>query len=84
MDVTDHRAVATAVNRVVERAPLKVVVWAAGVFDWHRGGAASADVADPAGWRRVLDVNLTAAAVLRPLVLAAAPSATSLDVRDRG
>jgi NADP-dependent 3-hydroxy acid dehydrogenase YdfG len=42
---------------------LRAVVWAAGVFDW-----APADEADPATWRRLLDVNLGAAAELVALV----------------
>lgn len=51
-----------------------VVVWAAGVFDW-----APADQADPDAWARLLDTDLTAAAVLTAVVLPqlveAAPSA---------
>lgn len=63
------RAVALA-----ERGPLRVVVWAAGSFDWG-----PADRADPAVWSEVVAVNLTAPTVFTPLVLpllmAAAPSA---------
>lgn len=43
---------------------MKVVVWAAGVFDW-----AAADTAEPAVWESVLDTNLVAAAVATRLVL---------------
>lgn len=71
VDVTDADQLDAAVAALA--GPVTVVVWAAGVFDW--GPAASAD---PGAWRRVLDVNLTAAAVLTALVLpalvAAAPS----------
>jgi NADP-dependent 3-hydroxy acid dehydrogenase YdfG len=74
VDVTDHARTRRAAARVRARGQLSVVVWAAGVFDW-----AAADTADPSTWARVLDVNLTAAAFLTPLVLppllAAAPSA---------
>lgn len=74
LDVTDGSAVGQALQEVLSRGPLAVVVWAAGVFDW-----ASAEEADPATWRNLLDVNLTAAAVVTTLVLPAlvdaAPSA---------
>ncbi len=74
VDVTDDVAVRTALDGVLEAGGLDVVVWAAGVFDW-----APAQEADPERWRQVLDVNLTAAAVLTSLVLptlvARAPSA---------
>ena len=74
VDVTDHAAVRVALDRLLAQGPLHAVVWAAGTFDW-----APADRADAATWRRLLDVNLTAAAVLTTMVLppllAAAPSA---------
>jgi NADP-dependent 3-hydroxy acid dehydrogenase YdfG len=74
VDVTDTAAVRQELDQVLARGGLDVVVWAAGVFDW-----AAAHEADPSRWQRVLDVNLTAAAVLTPLVLPAlvarAPSA---------
>lgn len=68
VDVTDDAAVVAALERLDEeatvRGPLRVVVWAAGLFDW-----APADQADPATWGRLLDVNLTAAARLVPRAL---------------
>jgi NADP-dependent 3-hydroxy acid dehydrogenase YdfG len=74
LDVTDAAAARLALHEVVSRGSLSVVVWAAGLFDW-----ASADQADPDAWRTLLDVNLTAAAVITTLVLPplveAAPSA---------
>lgn len=74
LDVTDAEDARLALEEVLSRGALSVVVWAAGVFDW-----ASADEADPDTWRRLLDVNLTAAAVVTSLVLPAlvqaAPSA---------
>ena len=76
VDVTDDAAVVDALERLDRRLtdPLRVVVWAAGLFDW-----APADEADPATWSRLLDVNLTAAARLTPRVLSrlrAAPPST--------
>jgi NADP-dependent 3-hydroxy acid dehydrogenase YdfG len=69
VDVTDDEAVVSALARLDDRvdasAPLRVVVWAAGVFDW-----APADEADPDAWGHLLDVNLTAAARLTPRALA--------------
>lgn len=74
VDVTDRAGVRAALDRVLADGPLQTVVWAAGTFDW-----APADEADPETWQRLLDVNLTAAAVLTTMVLppllAAAPSA---------
>jgi NADP-dependent 3-hydroxy acid dehydrogenase YdfG len=74
VDVTDGGAVRAALDQVLAGGGLDVVVWAAGVFDW-----APAHEADAGRWRQVLDVNLTAAAVLTSLVLpslvARAPSA---------
>ena len=75
VDVTDDAAVTEALERLDRRLtdPLRVVVWAAGRFDW-----APADEADPTTWSRLLEVNLTAAARLTPRVLGrlreAAPS----------
>lgn len=61
VDVADRGAMASA----VERLPgLRVVVWAAGVFDW-----ADAEVAAPDAWAEVLDTNLVAAAAATRLVL---------------
>lgn len=74
VDVTDRAQLTEAVRAVAARAPLTVVVWAAGLFDW-----ASAETADIETWDRLLDVNLTSAAATTRLVLpqliAAAPSA---------
>lgn len=71
VDVTD---LGDAVELLPPRGPLEVVVYAAGLFDWG-----PADRADPGRWARLIDVNLTAAATLTPLVLPAlidaAPSA---------
>jgi NADP-dependent 3-hydroxy acid dehydrogenase YdfG len=74
VDVTHGDAMRVALDEVLATGGLDVVVWAAGVFDW-----APAHEADARRWRQVLDVNLTAAAVLTSLVLptlvAQAPSA---------
>ncbi len=74
VDVTDGALVRAALDRVLADGPLHTVVWAAGTFDW-----APADQADAGTWQRLLDLNLTAAAVLTAMVLphlvAAAPSA---------
>jgi NADP-dependent 3-hydroxy acid dehydrogenase YdfG len=74
LDVTDADAVRATLDRLLAAGGLDVVVWAAGVFDW-----APAHEADPARWANLLDVNLTAAAVLTAMVLPAlverAPSA---------
>ncbi len=74
VDVTDRTAVRAALDRVLADGPLRTVVWAAGTFDW-----APADQADPGTWQSLLDVNLTAAAVLTamalPHLVEAAPSA---------
>ena len=73
VEVTDAADLRRAAAALPERGPLSAVVYVAGAFDW-----APADRADPARWTRLLDVNLTAAAALTPLVLpaliAAAPS----------
>jgi NADP-dependent 3-hydroxy acid dehydrogenase YdfG len=74
VDVTDGEAMRGTLEAVLADGALDVVVLAAGVFDW-----APANEADADRWRRVIDVNLTAAAVLTALVLptlvARAPSA---------
>ena len=73
VDVTDDTAVRRAVAELAGRGPLRVAVYAAGVFDW-----APADQADAATWQQVIDVNLTAAATattyLLPALITAAPS----------
>ena len=66
VDVTDTPAMSVAVDKIRLQGNIKVVVWLAGTFDWG-----PADDADPLVWRRLLDVNLTAAAVLTPMVLPA-------------
>lgn len=72
VDVTVRTHLAEAARRLPDT--LRVVVWAAGVFDW-----ADADVADGEAWERLLDVNLTSAALatrlLLPRLLDVAPSA---------
>jgi NADP-dependent 3-hydroxy acid dehydrogenase YdfG len=74
VDVTDGVAMRAALDAALAEGGLDVVVWAAGVFDW-----APAHEAEAMRWGQVLDVNLTAAAVLTALVLptlvACAPSA---------
>ncbi|SDT36463.1 NADP-dependent 3-hydroxy acid dehydrogenase YdfG [Friedmanniella luteola] len=72
VDVADDAALGDAVRGLADR-PLHVAVWTPGLFDW--GSAAGAD---PAAWRRLMDVNVTAPAVftalVAPLLVAAAPS----------
>jgi NADP-dependent 3-hydroxy acid dehydrogenase YdfG len=74
VDVTDGAAMRGAVDAAVSERGLSAVVWVAGLFDWG-----PAETADPAVWRRLIDVNLTSAAVLTTMVLPAlidaAPSA---------
>jgi len=74
VDVTDRAELAAGVEVLRARGPLRVVVWAPGLFDW-----APAQEADPDVWVQLIQVNLVAAAALTPLVLpaliAAAPSA---------
>jgi len=79
VDVTDAADVSQTVTALSGRGPLSVVAYAAGEFDW-----APADRADPAAWKRVIDVNLTAAAtVTSKHGLAGLADAVFLDVRDR-
>ena len=66
VDVTEMAAMREAVDAAVSGGRLSVVVWVAGLFDWH-----SADGADAEVWRRLIDVNLTSAAVLTTMVLPA-------------
>lgn len=74
IDVTDRVTTRGGLDRILADGDLSVAVWAAGTFDW-----APADEADPVAWERVLDINLTSAAVFTTLVLPpllqAAPSA---------
>lgn len=66
VDVTDAAGVERALVELDEQAPgpLRVVVWAVGVFEWG-----PADEADPEAWGRVIDVNLGAAARATPQLL---------------
>ncbi len=77
VDVTVSADLARAVRAVRDAGDLRVLVWAAGVFDW-----APAPAADPATWRTVLDVNLVAAAelvaLLAPELVAHAPASLVL------
>lgn len=57
VDVTDPDALSAAASEVRAAGDLRVMVWAAGVFDWG-----DADDADPGRWAAVLGTNLTAAA----------------------
>jgi NADP-dependent 3-hydroxy acid dehydrogenase YdfG len=67
VDVRDDVSVVKALTRLDRAAPgpLRVVVYAAGIFD-----SAPAAEADPAVWSNLIEVNLTAAARLAPRVLA--------------
>lgn len=71
VDVRDDAAMRAGLEAETD---LRVAVWAAGLFDW-----ADADRADPAVWRRLIDVNVASAAVftalVAPALVAAAPSA---------
>lgn len=70
VELTDPAAVDAAAAAV---GPLAAVVYAAGLFDWG-----DADTADPDGWARLVEVNLTAAMRvtrrLLPALIAGAPS----------
>ncbi|MGY1806817.1 SDR family oxidoreductase [Blastococcus sp. SYSU D00669] len=66
VDVTDRAALRAAADELVAGGDLRAVVWAAGLFD-----RAPADAADAGTWGDLLDVNLTAAAVVTPLLLPA-------------
>jgi NADP-dependent 3-hydroxy acid dehydrogenase YdfG len=74
VDVTSTVELADGVVALRAGGPLKVVVWTPGLFDW-----APADEADPARWREIAEVNVTAPMEFTPLVLPAlveaAPSA---------
>ncbi|SEQ42716.1 SDR family NAD(P)-dependent oxidoreductase [Microlunatus flavus] len=74
VDVSDDAAMATGLAALREDGPLGVAVWTPGLFDWADG-----QDSDPARWRALAEVNLTAPAVFTSLVLpdlvAAAPSA---------
>jgi len=64
IDVTDRVPTRRGLDRILAEGDLSVAVWAAGAFDW-----APADEADPVAWERVLDVNMTSAAVFTTLVM---------------
>ncbi|GAA1434198.1 hypothetical protein GCM10009616_27920 [Microlunatus lacustris] len=72
LDVTDDTALRAAVGTLGGEA-LHVAVWTPGLFDWGR-----ADRADPAAWRVLMQVNVTAPAVftalVAPLLVSSAPS----------
>ena len=72
VDVTDDAALRAAVAALAGE-PLHVAVWTPGLFDWGR-----ADRADPASWRSLMEVNVTAPAVftalVAPVLVSAAPS----------
>ena len=74
VDVTRSAELAEGVAALRTGGPVKVVVWTPGVFDW-----APAQDADPARWRELAEVNVTAPMEFTPLVLPAlveaAPSA---------
>lgn len=74
VDVTRSVELADGVAALRAGGPVKVVVWTPGLFDW-----ALADEADPARWREIAEVNVTAPMEFTPLVLPAlveaAPSA---------
>jgi NADP-dependent 3-hydroxy acid dehydrogenase YdfG len=66
IDVTRSGELADAVAALRAGGPVKVVVWTPGLFDW-----APADEADPARWREIAEVNVTAPLEFTPLVLPA-------------
>ena len=74
VDVTDTDAMVDGLGTLRAAGPVRIVVWAAGLFDW-----APAAEADPERWRQLAEVNLTAPTVFTAMVLpdlvAAAPSA---------
>jgi NADP-dependent 3-hydroxy acid dehydrogenase YdfG len=66
VDVTSPGELADGVAALRAAGPVKVVVWTPGLFDW-----AVADEADPARWREIAAVNVTAPMEFTPLVLPA-------------
>ena len=64
VDVTRSAELADGVAALRATGPVKVVVWTPGLFDW-----AVADQADPARWRAIAEVNVTAPMEFTPLVL---------------
>ena len=66
VDVTRSGELADGVAALRAGGPVKVVVWTPGLFDW-----APADEADPARWRELAEVNVTAPMEFTPLVLPA-------------
>jgi NADP-dependent 3-hydroxy acid dehydrogenase YdfG len=73
VDVTRSADLAEGVAALRAGGPVKVVVWTPGLFDW-----ALAQEADPARWREIAEVNITApmefTALLLPALVEAAPS----------
>ena len=66
VDVTRSTELAAGVAALRAGGPVTVVVWTPGLFDW-----ALADEADPARWRELAAVNVTAPMEFTPLVLPA-------------
>lgn len=66
VDVTRTAELADGVAALRAGGPVKVAVWTPGLFDW-----APADEADPARWREIAEVNVTAPLEFTPLVLPA-------------
>ena len=66
VDVTRSVELADGVAALRAGGPVKVAVWTPGLFDW-----APADEADPARWREMAEVNVTAPLEFTPLVLPA-------------
>jgi NADP-dependent 3-hydroxy acid dehydrogenase YdfG len=66
VDVASSDELAAGVAALRAGGPVKVVVWTPGLFDW-----ALADEADPARWREIAEVNVTAPMEFTPLVLPA-------------
>jgi NADP-dependent 3-hydroxy acid dehydrogenase YdfG len=73
VDVTRSAELGDAVRALRAGGPIKIVVWTPGLFDW-----APAQEADPARWREIAEVNMTApmefTALVLPSLVEAAPS----------
>jgi NADP-dependent 3-hydroxy acid dehydrogenase YdfG len=66
VDVTRSDELADGMAALRADGPLTIAVWTPGLFDW-----APADHADPARWRQLAAVNVTAPMEFTPLVLPA-------------
>lgn len=66
VDVTRSAELVDGVAALRAGGPVTTVVWTPGLFDW-----ALADEADPARWREIAAVNVTAPVEFTPLVLPA-------------